>query len=198
MPCSQEDCTLRPRARSVFEDGLAGRNLHAELRSGELDDEAALDGGRDGRGEIFEMHALGRPRPSGGRERLEHGRRTATIEMRLIRRGANDGRHVDHAPLLLVDMEPDMSVAGQELVEEGGFASPPNRVMELPGPCERSQAGDHRDDRRYADPAGDQHGMCRRLDEREVIARPSDLDDACRRAARHAGNASRHDPPRLA
>ena len=68
-------------------------------------------------------------------------------------------RHIDHAPLLLVDMKTDMSVAGQELVEEGGFASPPNRVMELPGTRERSQAGNHRDDRRDADPAGDQHGM---------------------------------------
>ena len=69
-----------------IEDRLAGRNLDPELRAGKLDDEAALDGGRDGRGEIFEMYALGRPRRGGGRERLEHGCRATTIEMRLLRR----------------------------------------------------------------------------------------------------------------
>ena len=79
--------------------------------------------------------------------------------MRLLRRRADDARNIEHAPLLLVDMKTDMSVTGQKLVEKGGFAAPPGRVVEFPGTRERSQAGNHRDDRRDADPAGDQHGM---------------------------------------
>src|SRR5258708_22001326 len=160
-----------------FEDRLAGRDRYSKLRARQLDDETTLDGACDGRGEMFDMHALDRPRRSGCRERVEHGRRAATIEMSLLRRRANNARHIEHAALPLVYMETDMSIAGQEPVEKGGLAPPPDRIVELPGTRERSQARDHRDDRCDTDAARDEHGVGRRLDERKIVPRSSDLDD---------------------
>src|SRR5258708_28864399 len=159
------------------EDRLTGRDRYSKLRARQLDDEATLDGACDGRGEMFDMHALDRPRRSGRRERVEHARRAARIEMSLPRRRTNNARHIEHVTLLLVGMETDMSIAGQEPVEKGGLAPPPDRIVELPGTRERSQARDHRDDRCDTDAARDEHGMGRRLDERKIVARPSDLED---------------------
>src|SRR6266702_8870107 len=101
-----------------FEDRLARRDRYPDLRTCELDDKPALDGGWLGRGKVFEMHARRRPRRSGGRECFEHRRRAAAIEMRLLRCRADEARQVEHTALFLVDMEVDTVTAGSKLVQK--------------------------------------------------------------------------------
>jgi len=91
-----------------------------------------LDSRRQGRGEMFEMHARRRPRRSSGRERFEHRRRAAAIELRFPPARRDEARQVEHTALFLVDMEVDTVTAGSKLVQKRRFAASPPPHNEAP------------------------------------------------------------------